>query len=354
MIFAGFTAEAQYSNDGASVTTSAIAGSTGSWNNPSNAVTDDNSRAVNSSSLSGTNYTDYIVVTNFGLSVPVDETISGVEFTINKSKSGGTWAWLGDYRVYIVKAGTITGNNNASALPWFGSDGNYGYGSSSDMWGTTLTPADVNKTGFGVAIAAQRYFGFGSPTPRIDNVSVQVHVAAPLPVELTYFGIENKERVVDVNWVTNSEIENDYFEVQVSKDGFIYQNIGKIDGQGNTAEITDYQFVDKLPTEGISYYRLKQVDFDGTTAYSDVKMVDRGENQGDFVMYPNPAVNEFSISNLSEGKNVVNVINLSGQVVMNQSISNYSQIDLSSFENGIYMVSIINSKGTSTQKLVVR
>jgi hypothetical protein len=354
MFFAGFAAEAQYTGEGATVTTSSISGSAGTWNSTSDAVVDNDTRAVNSTSLSGSAFTDHIVVTNFGLSVPTSETISGVEFIVNKSKSGGTWAWLGDYSVVLVKAGSLMTTNNASVFPWGTSDADYSYGGNTEMWGTTITPTDVNNTGFGVAMASQRYFGFGSPTPRIDNVSVVIHTSATLPVELTYFGTENNENDVNLNWVTNSEVENDYFMIQASKDGFTYQTIGQVGGQGNTAEITNYQFVDQHPSSGITYYRLKQVDFDGTTAYTDAETVNRGVQGEGFVMFPNPAINAFSVSNLPEGINTMNVTSLNGQHVLSQSITNYTSMDLTTFESGIYIVSITNSIGTSSQKLVVR
>lgn len=352
LMFTGI--QAQYTAEGGTVSTQAIAGSTGSWNNTSNGVVDDNSRATNSSSLSGTRYTDYLVVTNFGLAVPSTETISGVEFSINKSKSGGSFAYLGDYSVRLLKSGSMTGNDNGSALPWFGSDIDYSYGSSSDLWGTTITPADVNKSGFGVAIAAQRYFGFGSPTPRVDNVTVTIHVSATLPVELVYFGADNNENDVQLNWVTNSEIENHYFEIQASKDGFVFQTIGRQEGQGNTSEITNYQYTDAQVTKGVTYYRLKQVDFDGTTAYSDVAVIDRGISVDEFVISPNPTTDGFRMLNMPSGESVVDIYSSSGQLLKTEIVNGFSVVKTSDLNPGWYFVKLTSNGSTSTQKLLIK
>lgn len=353
-VFAFVSSKGQYSAEGGTVTTQSISGSSGSWNNSSNAVVDDNVRATNSTSLSGTNYTDYLVITNFGLSVPTSETITGVEFTINKSKSGGTFAYLGDHSVRMLKAGTMVGNDNASALPWFGSDLNYNYGSSSDLWGTTITPADVNKTGFGVAIAAQRYFGFGNMTPRVDNVSVTIHVSATLPVELVYFGADNNENDVTLNWVTNSEIENHFFEIQASRDGFVYQTIGRQEGQGNTSEVTNYTFIDNQVGKGVTYYRLKQVDFDGTTAYSDVEVVDRGQDVDAFTIAPNPTTDGFRMLNMPTGDSQVEIFTANGQLVKTENVTGFSVISTSELKKGWYFVKLTSNQKVSTQKLLIK
>ncbi len=171
---------------------------------------------------------------------------------------------------------------------------------------------------------------------------------------ITYFNVENNGGNVVINWQTNSEIQNDYFLIQASKDGFLYQNIGKIKGLGNTDALTYYQFIDEYTTSNITYYRLKQVCFDDKTFYSAVKLVDRGIKKDKFVMYPNPAVNQFSISDLREGTNTMNIYSLNGHHVITRSITNYSILDLTIIDTGIYIVSITNYLGTSSQKLVVR
>ena len=115
-----------------------------------------------------------------------------------------------------------------------------------------------------------------------------------LPVELISFTANAREQTVQLVWETASEINNDYFEVRRSVDGINFKKIGEVAGNGNTVEVIRYEFVDQLPVSGISYYQLKQVDFDGAFEHSDkisVEWINAGFVAG-FVevnLYPNPA-----------------------------------------------------------------
>ena len=114
------------------------------------------------------------------------------------------------------------------------------------------------------------------------------------PVELISFTADAQEQTVQLVWETALEINNDYFEVQRSVDGINFKKIGEVAGNGNTVDVIRYEFVDQMPMSGISYYQLKQVDFDGAHEYSDkisVEWINAGFVAG-FVevnLYPNPA-----------------------------------------------------------------
>lgn len=86
----------------------------------------------------------------------------------------------------------------------------------------------------------------------------------PLPVELLSFTAEYKNKNVSLEWITATEINNDYFSVQRSKDGKLFHEILRIDGAGNNSSLKQYRAVDENPLPDISYYRLKQVDYDGS------------------------------------------------------------------------------------------
>ncbi len=91
-----------------------------------------------------------------------------------------------------------------------------------------------------------------------------------LPITLISFSASKKDNYIQVNWTTASESNNDYFTIEKSKDATDFYSLGTIDGQGNSSVLQDYYFVDHILPEGISYYRLKQTDFDGTNTYSHV------------------------------------------------------------------------------------
>ncbi|WNB18638.1 T9SS type A sorting domain-containing protein [Marivirga arenosa] len=111
--------------------------------------------------------------------------------------------------------------------------------------------------------------------------------ANPLPVEFTYFIADNKPNRVELNWQTASEHNNDFFEVQRSFDGKQFDVLGVVNGSGDSKELIDYGFIDYSPLAGKTYYRLRQVDFDGNFEYSDVLEISRIQ-ETDLSAVPNP------------------------------------------------------------------
>ena len=101
-------------------------------------------------------YSNYLEGTNYSFNIPINATITGIEVVINHMSSGNNPS-IYDNIVSLVKAGVITLDNKASLTPWL--KGNFStttYGSTTDLWGTTWTPADINDPNFGVALAVYR------------------------------------------------------------------------------------------------------------------------------------------------------------------------------------------------------
>ena len=96
----------------------------------------------------------------------------------------------------------------------------------------------------------------------------------PLPVEMLYFNAKIDGTDAILEWATASELNNDRFEVERSLDGINYEYIGEVEGNGTTDLQVVYQFIDIAPRQGLNYYRLKQVDYDGAFEYSDVTFAD--------------------------------------------------------------------------------
>jgi hypothetical protein len=91
-----------------------------------------------------------------------------------------------------------------------------------------------------------------------------------LPIELGFFGGYVSEGVTVINWTTFSEINNNYFTLERSGDGYKWEVIGTVEGAGNSSSIIDYTFYDRHPLKGVNYYKLKQTDYDGEYEYSDI------------------------------------------------------------------------------------
>lgn len=84
-----------------------------------------------------------------------------------------------------------------------------------------------------------------------------------LPVELVFFNAQVQNNTVVVDWATASQKNNDYFNIERSLDGNTFENLAEVDGLGNSQSYKAYQWIDENPQSGISYYRLRQTDFDG-------------------------------------------------------------------------------------------
>lgn len=191
-----------------------------------------------------------------------------------------------DNEVRIVKNLVITGNNYAqTTLPWSQTEAVVNYGGTTDLWGTTWTVNDINSDDFGAAISAIVQFG----TARVDHIRITVYSSSTLPVELMNFSGEVFDGSVRLKWRTASERNNKVFLVERSADMISFETIGSVDGNGTTQVFSDYNFEDRDPLQGMNYYRLKQVDEDGTFQYSKHIVIDRSESLRDLTVYPNPS-----------------------------------------------------------------
>jgi hypothetical protein len=112
---------------------------------------------------------------------------------------------------------------------------------------------------------------------------------ASLPVELLNFNAKTKGRAIALDWATASERDNSHFVVERSADGRAFAAIDEVRGAGTTTVLQQYKYMDEAPLQGLNYYRLKQVDFDGHFKYSPIRSVLAG-HRGEIVMAPSPAI----------------------------------------------------------------
>lgn len=119
---------------------------------------------------------------------------------------------------------------------------------------------------------------------------------SPLPVELISFSHSCKEEKSVLSWITASEINNWYFEIQISFDGVDFQSVAEIQGNGTTSEKNTYNWLAEEPIRGIHYYRIKQVDFNGDLEYFPIISANCNSNSDLVVkLFPNPTSNHFNI-----------------------------------------------------------
>lgn len=148
------------------------------WSTVNNATASDNAYTDARSSSAGTTTSHYVKATNFGFAIPGGATINGVTVSIERKASHLTAGRnIKDSTVSLVKGGTVSGNNKAATgTSWPTSDGVASYGGAADLWGLTLTDADVNASTFGVvlSVAINKATGKGFTTGSVDFISITI------------------------------------------------------------------------------------------------------------------------------------------------------------------------------------
>ena len=167
-----------------------------------------------------------------------------------------------------------------------------------------------------------------------------------LPVELTTFIGRPKIKTIDLHWATASETNNDYFVIEKSTNGIDFDETSRIDGNGTTNILSNYNWTDKSPSDGLNYYRLLQIDFNGDKSYSKIIAIEFQADRSDIQIYPNPAKNELNI-NLPEnwGRNETSIViyDFYGKVIDTFTSTSCSFTFLiNHFPAGYYRLSAIN------------
>ncbi len=186
-------------------------------------------------------------------------------------------------------------------------------------------------------------------------------VCAILPVELLSFEVRKTNDKVNLYWSTATEVNNEGFEIQRSLDGTVFEKIGWVEGNGNTDGIKEYQFIDhNINHAGNFYYRLKQMDYNGSFDYSDIVSVRidvANISLHDFSLFPNPNKGVFNLTGNTNDEHVkFDVLDKSGRLVytLNGSLDNgQKQLDLSFLENGVYTLRIVDRQISKYKSFVI-
>lgn len=266
------------------------------------------------------------------------------------------WAMIGftlqrarelDHAVRVIKGGVIGGSNLASAAAWPTSDAYATYGGATELWGQTWNLADVNATNFGAAIAARVQNG----TARVDHMRLTVYYYSTLPVELLYFRAWQDGHRVRLAWATASETNNDRFEVLRSTDGQSFSPVITVPGTGNSVNVVEYTAIDNHPLQNTSFYRLKQVDTDGSSSSSPIVAVEY--DPVTLAPYPNPTEGMLYLSGMApEGREVM-VLNHAMQTVMKAPLTAEDPIvNLEGLPDGTYTILVSDGQGwTATRAM---
>lgn len=184
-----------------------------------------------------------------------------------------------------------------------------------------------------------------------------------LPIELASLSAEWVEQGVLLEWITATELNNHYMLVERSGEELVFEEIGRVFGRGTTVETQQYSFLDERPLQGINYYRLRQVDFDGTENFSNVIAinVDQPMEGLDIQLLPNPAYENIRInwqSSVTSDGGVIRLLDMaSGKEIKRYAMpegSSQMDIPVGDLPSGFYVVQIVQQDRQKAVKFIKR
>jgi hypothetical protein len=197
----------------------------------------------------------------------------------------------------------------------------------------------------------------------ITPVPVYFSPENTLPVELFNYSAAVNEKSVLNTWSTASEFNNNYFSVERSKDALKFEEVGKVKGAGYSNSRMDYSFNDNNPYSGISYYRLRQFDFDGKTSVSPIVSVEfKKEKSNEVKIFPNPSNGILSVdfNNTDNFSDIsLQIYDITGRMVLDKNIllndnNKQVQIDLNAVSKGEYFIFYSASNISKFQKFLIQ
>jgi len=254
--------------------------------------------------------------------------------------------------VIVNPSPTVTANATDTMVTAGDSVTLTGGGAASYLW----TEGVFDGVGF-VPLSTNTYQVTGTDVKNCSNTATKtVTVNLPLPIELLNFIAIPAGANIQLDWSTASEINNDYFTVQHSKDGISFEEVLRMHAIGNSHTVLHYSAIDYNPFEGTSYYRLKQTDFNGKFTCSNIVDI-VFKKSVDLAIYPNPFSMHITVS-INDASQINNcelrIVNILGAEMMNTTITNQlTTLETNNLPSGIYTYKVIsNDKTIQSGKLI--
>jgi hypothetical protein len=289
-------------------------------------------------------------ISNFQVSVYTPATTTGLvggpAFADLSSIVNAMWfiertAGTGNSAITIQWADALEGNN-------FATFGNAQIGISQFTAGNWLAAIATSANAAANTVTAT-FSSFTVPAP--FGVGL---IGAVLPVKFGSIKAYEKQNGIQLDWKVYTEYNVKGYQIERSADGRTYITVGSLPALYNNTSDGDYGFFDANPLSGTSYYRIKNTDLDGKSAYSIVIRVNRNKTIHGLSLYPNPVVNGIVLlqgSDLIRGNYKINIFGANGQVIYKQQIIHNGgtishTIELpSTISKGVYMLSVKDENG---------
>lgn len=185
----------------------------------------------------------------------------------------------------------------------------------------------------------------------VINGTTCTYASGNLPVTLISFEGKNMDGgSYMLHWQTASEIDNDYFSIERSSNGYDFDQIGKIQGAGTTNEIQAYSFEDKRPTRGVNYYRLVQYDFDGRNEASDIIVFENVDMTETTMILQKEIIKIFTADKVLN----LEVFSIDGRLVKRFDEKDQGIYQVQEIESGYYIARLTTDRQVKSQKIYIK
>ncbi len=278
-----------------------------------------------------------------------------VSFTVNSAYPMGSIVTQSTAPVFAVNASDPDGEQITSIKIWYGVPG-------SNVAPTVLT--SVNNSGtlnYIHSFALGTYYYFTEITQADGNISWTspiwyVKLSSPLPIELLSFTGRNIPKGNLLEWSTATELNNNYFTLERSRNGVDFFDIAQVAGAGTSLSQLNYNYLDIYAPEGSNYYRLKQTDYDGQFSYSRIILIRTTKQNAAFSIYPNPSDGNFYITFADDNIPAsFSIFDAQGRIIklQQQFISGTYKVSLPGIAQGIYTLRLFVGNEIYVSKLVI-
>lgn len=257
---------------------------------------------------------------------------------------------------YNHSASTALGQVAVFTAPQSGTSKGSSLAFSGATFTLSLTGLTVNTDYWIVVDGGGTYGG----TKLTFDISVSVPFSA-LPIELVSFKGYSGERQNILNWTTASEKNSDYFSIEKSSDGLLFKEFERVKGAGNSSQQLNYKVVDTDITSEITYYRLKQTDFDGAYSFSEIIAVStENKNNLNAIIIPNPSgigTANLNFTSTTEGVTYLKVYSITGQLIDKREIRTVKGLNLldlndMNLSKGMYFFNLMMNEKTQVIKFI--
>lgn len=280
--------------------------------------------------------TNYLTAKGFNFTIPSYASICGITIEVIRKASGiNFFTSVNDNKVKLIKNGAIIGLNKKKNNEWSSSDQTISYGGTNDLWGISLTPADVNDADFGIAFSAKITGVFSLfPSAEINYLRMKIDYNPILPVTLKFFTAEKKNNGISLQWQTTETEDGASIILQrkVGDDDWKELHTYPLSYNNSNQKYlyTDNEFLNDQNVQ----YRLKIILATGVVTYSDIRTLNLS-TINELRIYPNPATDKLQVN--ATGIEIYDLVGRRIPVSV-QTAGNNTIVAISNLTQGMYLL----------------